>query len=116
MVMVYNKDKEAAVYNMEAALRSYCHTELQLPEDWQNDELIAYLSFCSADGSSVANSICLPISVTEMPEDKVEIQTEFVKTIYRRILPDMETALQLHTTVHSLSAPPDKVQNYKCDT
>ena len=58
----------------------------------------------------------LPISVTEMPEDKVEIQTEFVKTIYRRILPDMETALQLHTTVHSLSAPPDKVQNYKCDT
>ena len=51
MVMVYNKDKEAAVYNMEAALRSYCHTELQLPEDWQNDELIAYLSFCCTDGS-----------------------------------------------------------------
>ena len=33
MVLVYNKDREAAVYDTEAALRSDCHAGLQLPED-----------------------------------------------------------------------------------
>lgn len=28
-----------------------------IPDEWQDDELIAYLSFRSADGSSVANSV-----------------------------------------------------------
>ena len=65
MLLVYNKDKETAVYNTEAALRSSCHAVLQLPADWQNDELIAYLSFCSADGSCVANSIRLTVTMTE---------------------------------------------------
>ena len=69
MVPVYNKDREAAVYDTEAALRSDCHAGLQLPEDWQDDELVAYLSFCSTDGNCVANSICLPISVIEIPEE-----------------------------------------------
>ena len=63
--MSNNKDKETAVYNTEAALRSSCHAVLQLPADWQNDELIAYLSFCSADGSCVANSIRLTVTMTE---------------------------------------------------
>nr|WP_288530663.1 DUF6266 family protein [uncultured Bacteroides sp.] len=48
---MYNKNKETAVYDTEAALRSGCHAVLQLPADWQNNELIAYLSFCSTDGS-----------------------------------------------------------------
>ena len=65
MILVYNKDKETAVYDTEAALRSGCHAVLQLPADWQNDELIAYLSFCSADGSCVANSIRLTVTMTE---------------------------------------------------
>ncbi len=60
MLLVYNRDKETAVYNMEAALRSDCHAELTLPNDWQDDELMAYISFCSANGNCVANSICLP--------------------------------------------------------
>ena len=63
MLLVYNKDKETAVYDTEAALRSDRHTELSLPNDWEGDELVAYLSFCSADGSCVSNSIRLPISV-----------------------------------------------------
>ena len=65
MILVYNKDKETAVYDTEAALRSGCHAVLQLPADWQNDELIAYLSFCSADGNCVANSIRLTVTMTE---------------------------------------------------
>lgn len=63
MLLVYNKDKETAVYDTEAALRSDRHAELSLPNDWEGDELVAYLSFCSADGSCVSNSIRLPISV-----------------------------------------------------
>ncbi len=74
MLLVYNKDKEAAVYNAEAALRSDKHAELALPDNWQDDELVAYLSFCSADGSCVANSICLPVSVISAPEDEVEME------------------------------------------
>lgn len=70
MLLVYNKDKEAAVYDTEATLRSVRHAELQLPSDWQDDELIAYLSFRSADGSCVANSIRLTVTV-----DKTDLQT-----------------------------------------
>ena len=63
MLLVYNKDKETAVHDTEAALRSDRHAELSLPNDWEGDELVAYLSFCSADGSCVSNSIRLLISV-----------------------------------------------------
>lgn len=63
MLLVYNKDKETAVYDTEATLRSARHAELQLPSDWQDDELIAYLSFRSADGSCMANSIRLTVTV-----------------------------------------------------
>ena len=65
MLLVYNKDKETALYNTEAALRSDCHGELPLPDDWQGDELIAYLSFCSADGDSVANSVRLSVTTVQ---------------------------------------------------
>ena len=69
MLLVYNKDEETAVYDTEAPLRSARHAELQLPSDWQDDELIAYLSFRSADGSCVANSIRLTVTVdqTDLP-------------------------------------------------
>ena len=65
MLLVYNKDKETALYDTEAALRSDSHGELPLPDDWQGDELIAYLSFCSADGSCVANSLRLPVTTIQ---------------------------------------------------
>ena len=69
MLLVYNKDEETAVYDTEATLRSARHAELQLPSDWQDDELIAYLSFRSANGSCVANSIRLTVTVdkTDLP-------------------------------------------------
>ena len=86
MLLVYNKNKETAVYDTKTALRSSQHAELQLPSDWQDDELIAYLSFCSADGNTIANSIRLSVSVIDTPENEIEILTEPIpKTI--KILP-----------------------------
>lgn len=46
-----------AVYDTEADFRQDGTAELMIPGEWQDDELIAYLSFRSADGSSVANSV-----------------------------------------------------------
>ena len=46
-----------AVYDTEADFRQDGPAELMMPDEWQDDELIAYLSFRSADGSSVANSV-----------------------------------------------------------
>ena len=57
MVLAYNKDKGMAVYDTEAGFRQDEAAELMIPDEWQDDELIAYLSFRSADGSSVANSV-----------------------------------------------------------
>lgn len=68
MVLVYNREEEAAIYDTEACLRSDCHTVLQLPETWQNARLVAYLSLRSNDGSCTANSIRLPIFENEKQE------------------------------------------------
>lgn len=65
MLLVYNKDKETAIYDTEAALRSDSNGEMTLPNDWQDDELVAYLSFCSADGSCTANSVRLPVTTVQ---------------------------------------------------
>ena len=116
MLLVYNKDKETAVYDTKTALRSSQHAELQLPSDWQDDELVAYLSFCSTDGNCVANSICLPISVIEIPEEEIDVQTESIDTTHKRILPDKRKVHQSRITVHSLSAPPNEIQTYRCET
>ena len=83
MLLVYNKDKETAVYDTKTALRSSQHAELQLPSDWQDDELIAYLSFCSADGNTIANSIRLSVSVIDTPENEIEILTEPIPKNYK---------------------------------
>ena len=50
-----------AVYDTEAGSRQDEAAELMIPDEWQDDELIAYLSFRSADGSSVANSVRMTI-------------------------------------------------------
>ena len=83
MLLVYNKDKETAVYDTETALRSSQHAEIQLPSDWQDDELIVYLSFCSTDGNTIANSIRLSVSVIDTPENEIEILTEPIPKNYK---------------------------------
>ena len=61
MVLAYNKDKGMAVYATAAGSRQDAAAALMIPDEWQDDELIAYLSFRSADGSSVANSVRMTI-------------------------------------------------------
>lgn len=68
MVLVYNNDKEEAVYDTEAGFRRNESSQLALPVNWQDDELVAYLSFRSADGYSVANSVRVSISIVEVSE------------------------------------------------
>ena len=63
MLLVYNQEKALAVYDTSAAMRSDGNAELELPKEWKNDTLIAYLGFCSTNDKSVANSICQPITV-----------------------------------------------------
>jgi len=116
MLLVYNKDRETAVYDTEAALRWDGHAELSLPDNWQDDELIAYLSFCSTDGSSVANSICLPVSMVETPGDEAEIQVESADTIYERASSTKRTKPQPHAAVHLSSASPDSIRTCRCET
>ena len=116
MLLVYNKDKEMAVYDTEAALRSGKHAELLLPDNWQDDELVAYLSFRNADGESVSNSICLPISIAEAPEDEGEIQAESTDTTNEKPLPIKKTKLQPHIAVHLSSASPNNIGTCRCET
>ena len=59
MLLVYNNDKGEAVYNMNGATRTNGKAELTLPASWSGNALAIYLSFCSEDGKSVANSVCL---------------------------------------------------------
>lgn len=59
MLLVHNKDKGTNVYSTNAALRSDCTATLSLPNDWEGDRLVSYLSFASADGEEVSNSIIL---------------------------------------------------------
>lgn len=59
MLLVYNKDKREAAYSMNAATRSDAKAELALPASWSSNAMAIYLSFCSEDGKSVTNSICL---------------------------------------------------------
>ncbi len=64
MLLVYNREKNLAVYDAAAATRMDINAELQLPKDWKSDTLIAYLGFCSTTDESVANSVCLPLTVS----------------------------------------------------
>jgi hypothetical protein len=59
MLLAYNKNKKEAVYTTNSATRSEAKAELALPANWSDDALAIYLSFCSTDSRSVANSICL---------------------------------------------------------
>ncbi|MCD8093632.1 MAG: DUF6266 family protein [Bacteroides sp.] len=59
MLLAYNKNKKEAVYTTNSATHSEAKAELALPANWSDDALAIYLSFCSTDNRSVANSVCL---------------------------------------------------------
>lgn len=67
LLLVYNTNKETAVYDTQAALRSDGQAELRLPTDWQGDELVAYLGFCSADGNYASNSVRMTLIHRNLP-------------------------------------------------
>lgn len=105
MLLVYNKNKETAVYDTKTVLRSSQHAELQLPSDWQDDELIAYLSFCSADGNTIANSIRLSVSVIDTPENEIEILTEPIPKNYKNPTSIKKKGTQIQIKQNSSYAP-----------
>lgn len=58
LLLVFNKTRREAVYSDGVACRSDEKAVLDIPKDWGDDELVAYLGFRSADGETVANSVC----------------------------------------------------------
>lgn len=64
LLLVYNKEKNLAIYNTTAFRRSDSKSVLELPKDWTGDEMVAYLSFCIIYDESTANSICLPLTAS----------------------------------------------------
>ena len=113
MLLVYNKDKETAVYDTEAALRSDRHTELSLPNDWEGDELVAYLSFCSADGSCVSNSVRLSVSVFEIAEDEIQEQTGTTEEKHEKMIFIPKGEVQIQTVQYSSCSPPHYIHAWK---
>ena len=59
MVLAYNKERQEAVYDLQAATRSEGTAELTLPATWEDEALAVYLSFRSVDDSAVTRSVCL---------------------------------------------------------
>ena len=113
MLLVYNKDKETAVYDTKTALRSSQHAELQPPSDWQDDELIAYLSFCSADGNTIANSIRLSVSVIDTPENEIEILTEPIPKNDKKPTSIRKKGTQIQIKQNSSYAPSKDIRTWK---
>ena len=113
MLLVYNKDKETAVYDTEAALRSDRHAELSLPNDWEGDELVAYLSFCSADGSCVSNSVRLSVSVFEIAEDEIQEQTGTTEEKHEKMIFIPKREVQIQTVQYSSCSPPHSIHAWK---
>ncbi|MBO4778358.1 MAG: hypothetical protein J5588_07690 [Bacteroidales bacterium] len=59
MPLLFNKDKEEAVFSTAGGKRFEEETTLTVPADWTGSKVEAYLGFISADGKSVATSIYL---------------------------------------------------------
>lgn len=59
MVLVYNKERGMAVYDLDAAVRADTTAELTLPTEWDGEAVAVYLALCSEDGQRVSNSVCL---------------------------------------------------------
>lgn len=113
MLLVYNKEKETAVYDTEAALRSDRHAELSLPNDWEGDEQVAYLSFCSADGSCVSNSVRLSVSVFEIAEDEIQEQTGTTEEKHEKMIFIPKREVQIQTVQYPSCSPPHSIHAWK---
>ncbi len=59
MVLVYNKVGLQAVYQLGAALRSDERCQMLLPEQWQENELVAYIALENQEKMCVSNSECI---------------------------------------------------------
>ena len=59
MLLVYNRTRGEAIWQLSAGIRSDGRCSLRLPLGWESDELAVYLAFCSVDGQRISNSVCL---------------------------------------------------------
>lgn len=59
MLLVYNRTRGEAIWQLSAGSRSDGRCSLRLPLGWESDELAVYLAFCSVDGQRISNSVCL---------------------------------------------------------
>ena len=76
----------------------------------------AYLNFFAKKVSTwIYGEEILP-DLVEIPEEEIDVQTESIDTTHKRILPDKRTVHQSRITVHSLSAPPNEIRTYRCET
>lgn len=69
MLLVYNRTRGEAIWQLSAGCRSDGRCSLRLPLGWESDELAVYLAFCSVDGQRISNSVCLLNGrLRQMPE------------------------------------------------
>lgn len=59
MLLAYNPTKIEAIYNICVAQRFHSKAKMQLPVAWNEDSIHAYISFRSADGELVSDSVTL---------------------------------------------------------
>lgn len=59
MLLAYNQTKKEAIYNICVAQRFHSKAKMQLPVAWNEDSIHAYISFRSADGELVSDSVTL---------------------------------------------------------
>lgn len=57
MLLAYNSTKKEAIYNFCVAQRSHRTAHMQLPSTWADDAIHSYISFRSADGELVSESV-----------------------------------------------------------
>lgn len=69
MLLVYNRTRGEAIWQLSAGSRSDGQCSLRLPLGWESDELAVYLAFRSVDGQRISNSVCLLNGrLRQMPE------------------------------------------------
>lgn len=69
MLLVYNRTRGEAIWQLSAGCRSDGRCSLRLPLGWESDELAVYLAFRSANGQRISNSVCLLNGrLRQMPE------------------------------------------------
>ena len=59
MPLVINKETGEVLYQLEAAVRTECQTEMELPDNWDKQALAVYLAFRNESGTRCSNSQCL---------------------------------------------------------